>query len=204
MHKNSLKNLFKIAILPSLAIYISILFITSNAGIETSLVLRDLLQTCDYPIGVGMISSLGVILWAAASAICLFSYTSNLINKKSYKRLVIIGGFFSGLLCLDDLFLLHDKKQINQDILYTIYIALAIFLIIKFGHLIKEIDIYAFLGSAFLLALSVISDIFQDFLPINYETVQILEEGFKFIGITAWLYFWNKASYKAISSSKNN
>ena len=199
MSNHSLINLLKIAITPSLILYISILVITSAAGIETGLVLRDLLQTCNYPIGVGMLSNLGIILWAAASAISLFSSNPTLIQNRPYRLLLIIGGILSMLLCLDDLFLLHDMQQINQDILYTTYIILGLFIMLKFRSLIKEVDIISFIIATLLLALSIISDIFQDFFPINYETVQILEEGFKFVGITCWLYFWSKTSIKAIS-----
>ncbi len=202
MQNHSLINLLKIAVTPSLIVYICILVFTSAAGIETGLVLRDLLQTCDYPIGVGMLSNLGILLWAAASAITLFSSISLLVQNRPYRKLLIIGGLLSLLLCLDDLFLLHDKQQINQDILYTAYIILGLFLLLKFSKLIKEIDIIAFFASTSLLALSIISDIFQDFFPISYQTVQIIEEGFKFVGIACWLYFWSKASIKTIRYEK--
>ncbi len=200
MKKHHFLNLIYLAIIPSSILYICILLFTSAAGIETGLVLRDLLQTCDYPIGVGMISSIGVILWASASSINFFALNDNLMKNRRYKKLLIIGGIFSTVLCLDDLFLLHDKQQINQDILYTIYISLALYLILKFRELITEIDIFAFITSSSFLALSIVSDIFQDFLPINYENVQILEEGFKFIGISCWVYFWSKAAIQSITT----
>ena len=198
MFKSQLLNIIKMAILPSLIIYFFIIVITSYAGIDTELVLRDLLQTCDFPIGVGMISSLGVILWASATAINLFAAGITHKYQVKYSYLLVTGGLLSGLLCLDDLFLIHDKRQITQDILYTLYIILSLYIILKFSKLISEIDTLSFFTSCSLLGLSIISDIFQDFLPISYQTVQIFEEGFKFTGISCWLYFWSKASKKAI------
>ena len=48
-----------------------------------------------------------------------------------------------------------------------------------------------FLVSVVLLGLSVLTDALYGLLPSNsYETVQIFEEGFKFLGIAAWLSFW--------------
>ncbi|MEC9028542.1 MAG: hypothetical protein VX543_04955 [Cyanobacteriota bacterium] len=41
----------------------------------------------------------------------------------------------------------------------------------------------AFLAVTLLLGLSVLSDRFQESLPIGYATVQLFEEGFKFVGI---------------------
>ena len=37
---------------------------------------------------------------------------------------------------------------------------------------------------------SVLTDALQGLWPSSYETVQIFEEGFKFLGIAAWLSFW--------------
>ncbi len=194
----SVRKILLSALIPSLSLYILILVFTSAAGIESGLVLRDLLQTCKYSMGVGMISNLGVLLWASTSAITFFTLNSNIIKEKQYIKLVVIGFYFSSLLCLDDLFLLHDSSQLNQDILYTLYISLAIYLLINFRKLIFSIDPIAFILTIFLLGMSIISDIFQDFLPISYSEVQIIEEGFKFIGISCWLYFWSKVSLKAI------
>ena len=41
-----------------------------------------------------------------------------------------------------------------------------------------------------LLGASVITDALQGVFPFSYETVQVLEEGFKFLGIAGWLAFW--------------
>ncbi|WP_244276098.1 hypothetical protein [Synechococcus sp. N19] len=40
------------------------------------------------------------------------------------------------------------------------------------------------------MGLSVLTDALQGLWPDSYETVQIFEEGFKFLGIAAWLSFW--------------
>ena len=53
-----------------------------------------------------------------------------------------------------------------------------------------------FLAAALLLGLSVLSDRFQESLPIDYATVQLFEEGFKFVGIACWLAFWWQASLR--------
>ena len=47
-----------------------------------------------------------------------------------------------------------------------------------------------FLVSVALLGLSVLTDALQGLWPNSYETVQIFEEGFKFLGIAALLSFW--------------
>ena len=54
----------------------------------------------------------------------------------------------------------------------------------------------AFLAATLLLGLSIVSDKVQDLLPIGYATVQLFEEGFKFVGIACWLAFWWQASLR--------
>ena len=70
-------KLFYFSILPSTILYLAILCISNFYDIKLSLVVRDLAQTCGYPIGVGMISNIGILLWGAAASICFFT-TSNL------------------------------------------------------------------------------------------------------------------------------
>ena len=65
-------KLFYISILPSAILYLAIIYLSNLYNIKLILVVRDLAQTCGYPIGVGMISNIGILLWAAAAAICFF------------------------------------------------------------------------------------------------------------------------------------
>ena len=71
-----------------------------------------------------------------------------------------------------------------------------------------------FAGDTFLLAVmllgaSVFTDalqgVFQQIFPFPYETVyqtvQVFEEGFKFLGIAAWLAFW--CHYVSATSRQN-
>ena len=47
-----------------------------------------------------------------------------------------------------------------------------------------------FLLAVILLGTSVLTDALQGVFPFSYETVQVVEEGAKFLGIAAWLAFW--------------
>ncbi len=193
-------SLFTFAILPSLIAYCLIVGFSIQAGIEPILVLRDLLQTCEKPPGVGMVSNIGILLWATAAAISSFTCLSGLVVDRRSNQLLVIGSIFSTLLCLDDLFLLHDR-YLGQDFLYISYALLALFLLLRFRNLLLRIDKIAFLAASLLLGLSILSDKVQIALPISYEIVQLFEEGFKFIGIACWVRFWWKASLFGLKSS---
>ncbi len=190
-------KLFYVSILPSTILYLAILYISNFYNIKLSLVVRDLAQTCGYPIGVGMISNIGIFLWGAAASICLFTTFLEGINRESSK-LLLLGGIFSSVLCIDDLFLLHDR-YLGPDFLNLTYLAISIFLFVRFRRIFKTIGLFNLLISILFLGLSVFFDgVIQQIFNQSYELTQLIEEGFKFIGIACWLNFWCKASSNAL------
>ncbi len=196
--QKTLLRLGKIVFIPSLIVYSTIIGLSKLAGIQQVLVLRDLLQSCDYPIGVGMISNIGILLWTTAAAISLFASLSGLVRTQHFRQFLLLGGLLSSFLCLDDFFLLHDR-YIGPDFLYISYSIFAIIILIRFRNLILSIDIGFFLTAISLLGLSILTDKVQFFLPFGYNEVQLFEEGFKFIGIACWVAFWWHASLIGLS-----
>ena len=195
-------RLFYISILPSLILYLAILYISNFYNIKLNLVVRDLAQTCGYPIGVGMISNIGILFWAAAASICLFTSFSEIINNESSK-LLLLGGVFSSLLCIDDFFLLHDR-YIGPDFLNLTYLSISIFLLVRFQRILKKIGVSYLIISILFLGLSIFFDgVIQQIFNQSYELTQLIEEGFKFIGIACWLNFWCKSSSYALKFGKS-
>ena len=195
-------KLFFTLILPSSILYLTILYISSLYNIKLSLVVRDLAQTCGYPIGVGMISNIGILLWGATASICLFTTFSENINRESSK-LLLLGGLFSGLLCIDDFFLLHDRYM-GPDFLNLTYLAISIFLLVRFRTILKKIGLFNLVISILFLGLSIFFDgVIQQIFDQSYDITQLIEEGFKFLGITCWLNFWCKAASHTLKFGKS-
>lgn len=71
--------MFYISILPSAILYLAIIYLSNFYDVKLILVVRELAQTCGYQIG--MISNIGILLWAVAVAICLFTTCSEGINR---------------------------------------------------------------------------------------------------------------------------
>ena len=193
------------SIIAPIIIYSSIIFLSIAIGIEPLLVIRDLAQIYEAPIGIGLITNLGVLMWAASASIALFSSLSGLIAKREKSNFLFLGGILSGVLCLDDFLLLHDR-YISPNLLYATYSIIGIYILIKFRKLIIEIDFLAFISSVIFLGLSIIFDVFiqsiypEGLFPENYLNVNLLEECFKFIGIACWMNFWCKASINSLKS----
>lgn len=202
---HNLRKAIIVAVIPGLIVYALAINLSAMAGIRGILVIRDLAQTCDSALGIGLISNLGYLLWIATAAIALFTaYGTPTNSQHKLKELLLCGGWFSFILCIDDMFLLHDR-YIGQTFLYVVYAIFAFLIVFKFRDLLLKNGGEIFILAATLLAFSVLTDKFQrdiaDIMPISYETIQIFEEGVKFLGITTWLYFWWSASSKFIKKA---
>ena len=103
---------------------------------------RDLAQTCGYPIGVGMISNIGILLWASSGAITLFVSISKLAER-DIAKLLLMGGIFSAILCVDDFFLLHDR-YVGPDFLNITYLTMTILMLIKFWKVLLKVELLPF------------------------------------------------------------
>jgi hypothetical protein len=185
------------ATIPALIFYTISLLWLGKEGFSSMQILRDMAQQTDKSSFLGFLSNIGTWLWISSSAISFFAF----INYRTtallrHRELLLLIGTLSLLLGIDDFFMIHDR-YLDQRLCYATYAILALALLVRHFHNIIEINAFAFLSGGGLLALSILTDLFQDNLPFGYSNVQIIEEGFKFLGAGTWLYFASLvASYR--------
>lgn len=174
---------------PAALFYAISLAVMMGSGFTAVEVLRDVMQQTGQSSFLGFLSSIGAWLWVSAAAICLFSARFHPSGQgRTQGRLLHLLGWFSLALAVDDFFLIHDR-YIAEGILLPLY---AIFILVvawRYWGWISAINKPAFLMTGSLLAGSIAVDAVQEILPISYGASQILEEGFKFVGAAAWMYF---------------
>ena len=201
--KDSINKALRWALIPALLVYVASLSLSGLAGIKGQLVLRDLAQTCGTPAGVGLLSNLGYLLWLAAAAVALFTAYSEQpgVRGKQYE-LLACGGWFSFILCIDDMFLLHDR-YVGQTFLYVVYMVFAALIATRYRRQLMASRGELFLLAVALLGASIGIDQFQRDLPFRYETVQLVEEGAKFLGIATWVLYWWQASTQSLNNAQS-
>ena len=201
--KDSINKALRWALIPALLVYVASLSLSGLAGIKGQLVLRDLAQTCGTPAGVGLLSNLGYLLWLAAAAVALFTAYSGQpgVRGKQYE-LLACGGWFSFILCIDDMFLLHDR-YIGQTFLYVVYMVFAALIATRYRRQLMASRGELFLLAVALLGASIGIDQFQRDLPFKYETVQLVEEGAKFLGIATWVLYWWQSSAQSLNNAQS-
>lgn len=183
-----------VVLLPALAFYCLSLLLLSLAGFTTLEVLRDPAQQTDTSSLLGFLSSIGSWLWVAAATICFFRLAHpGPAPDPGYRGLVKSLGIFSLVLALDDFFLIHDRF-IAEGLVFPLYAIFIIWLLMRNHARIARIDGLSFLLAGGFLAMSILVDALQDLMPLYYLSTQVVEEGFKFLGGAAWLYFCNRVA----------
>jgi len=178
-----------VVVIPALIFYSLSIIRLRSVGFEIMEILRDPAQQSGESSFRGFLSNIGIWLWVCSAAISyFFVLTSETIIKKNFKGLFILTGTLSMLLAVDDFFMIHDR-YVSQKICYLVYAIFIGFLFIRHFKMIIEIAGFAFLLAGVLLASSIITDLIQSKIPLDYQYTQIIEEGFKFIGAATWLYF---------------
>ena len=181
-------------VFPALLFYAVAVWILTNSGFELHQVLRDPAQQTGISSFLGFVSNIGVWLWVSAVAICCFGLITSLsAQPQGGRELLMLLSMLSLLLAVDDFFLLHER-YVYQKGIFLFYAVFALTLFVRHFRRILQIDGFAFILSGTLLASSIIIDINQRKFPLDYDYVQLVEEGCKFIGAALWLYFCGQAA----------
>jgi hypothetical protein len=183
------------AVYGGLAVALVIAYLQAQVPIDD--LMRDPLATVNLPPYIGLFSNLGILLWCAATTLCLFTslvlWRAN--QQRSLSNFLLYSGLLSLLLTLDDLYLLHEfvfPKVLNvpeKAVLLIYGIAFCTYLI-KFRRTIFSTRYWGFLGLAMVLFFASLS--LDTLLPqvISGPTEVLIEDGFKVFGIVSWLGYF--------------
>lgn len=140
----------------------------------------------------GFVSTLGLMLWALTSAICLFAAVLLLHRGASgaMLRFSISAGVLTGWLGLDDAFLVHETVLpsfgVPQNAVLAFYVSLAVAYVISNWRLLLSFDFWLLMMGGGALAASVLIDtVFHSLNP----ALVLLEDGAKFFGVCCWASF---------------
>jgi hypothetical protein len=190
-----------------------LLAVTAHAaltGTAATLFTRDPAAIYESDPFFGALSSLGVVLWAAAASIALF--TAGLLPRTARKRqlsgFLFAAGAFTSWLLLDDLFMLHervipDSLGIPQTAIILAYAAIVAALLVRYRAVIALTDYRPLVLALGFFAASVIID--QG--PGGWHQwagLVLVEDGAKLFGIVSWFVFFATTAKAAALSRLND
>ncbi|NRA94008.1 MAG: hypothetical protein HRU26_15245 [Psychroserpens sp.] len=189
-HKRQFLSSFIIVAVVSLGVLSILLGLHFNKEIPLDFLTRDITATGDLPVYTGFLSQLGILLWAATAAVCLF--TLQFIKNKQQRTFLIWSFGITTLLGLDDAFLFHEtvfpSLGIHQKVVFLSYALITGFYLLKHYKLILKLE---FLLLFFALGCFAISLFIDNFLHESSPYISLLAEDIsKFTGILFWLAFF--------------
>lgn len=164
---------------------------------------RDIAATADvYPL-FGALSSLGAFFWFAAASILLFSAAIIMRTDRRQAGFLAFGAVLTLALWVDDYFLVHETLAprhlgVDEKAVYAGHLTLTVLYLVLFSKEIMRSRFTLLVLALGLLSLSAITDqvwhYFGDPGPWSY----LVEDGFKWLGIVAWLRYHVDCGYAAV------
>lgn len=186
----------------ALLFYVVSIVTMKSQGFGFVEILRDPAQQSGESSFLGFLSNIGVFLWISSTALSFFfAFSKTILKNKIHRELLFLIGSLSFLLAIDDFFMIHDR-YVDQKICYLVYAIFLVSIFVRHLKTIIKIDGFAFLLAGSFLAMSILLDLIEDKTPYTYEQVQVVEEGFKFLGAAIWLYFVTRVATFFLTSSK--
>lgn len=204
----SVKNqLFRIrlALLLSFAVafagIIGVYILSRFSGTSLSQLTRDPSTVSKSRFYIGILSNFGIMLWAAATAICFFGVFLLMDgnNHHQFIDFLFLSGIFSLILTLDDAFLIHETVLPDYFGIPEIWVFLGYFIIgagylLYFFRRILNTDYLLLALSLLFFGLSIFMDIVFPY--SNLET--FVEDSFKFLGIVFWLAYFSRVTLNTV------
>jgi hypothetical protein len=179
------------------------------AGASTGL-RGDLFRDPAHELGVlwGIFSYFGILMWAAATACCAVAWVFLTRTSRSHplRPWFLASALLSGALTIDDTFLIHELVLpeyvgIPEVLVLLGYTAAIGWYLIRFRReLLTRADSAVFLASVLLLGSSVAVDVAIPMVG-SFAYANTIEDLPKLLGITAWLYFFFRATLGVITQA---
>ena len=175
--------------LPLAAVLAAGLIFSRARGFPLSVLMKDPVGQLHAPLYTGAISNLGVLLWAAGAAICLFAAADRRRLGGGERRTFVLGlGLLTAWLALDDLYLLHEQvilrlTSIREMCTQALYAAGLLFWLVRFREVVRGTAYPVLLCALLLFTLSCGVDLIHG--VVSHRS--LIEDGSKLLGIGAWL-----------------
>ncbi|MCX9011035.1 MAG: hypothetical protein OIN66_07930 [Candidatus Methanoperedens sp.] len=185
---------------------LSILFIvvTIHQQTKTSIsdLTRDPASVMGAPFYVGLLSNIGILLWSASAAICLFC--SAVLRKDTNNRelplFLLFSGIITSIFLLDDLFFFHENIypayfNVSEKTVYLAYAIIVSLYLVRFRVTIFGTEFLLLLFAFVFFGLSVILGMKLIDLPASYY---LFKDGAKLFGIVTWSTYFTRIGLRHV------
>jgi hypothetical protein len=139
----------------------------------------------------GAVSQLGVLIWTATAAICLFTALALArLGQLRAAAFPLAAGLLTALLALDDVYMVHEKVfprfGLPETLAIGTYVALAVGYVVVFRRelMAGRVPLLAMTLAAFAVSVA-----YDHLAVLGVPPSTVVEDGAKLFGITGWAVF---------------
>jgi hypothetical protein len=186
---------------PSAALYLALLalaaalcgagfWLLESQDLNANLLFGDPAKATGSPFYLGAFSVLGLLLWTSSALLC--GLGAQLAASAGLRRFLLGGAAISGLLLVDDWWMLHDHVgpvllALPQKAFFAVYAALAGLWLLRHWRTVLYETPVAYLAAA--LCLGVVS-VFIDTRVAHSNAATVAEDSFKLLAIVSWTFYF--------------
>ena len=176
--------------LPVFGVIFLVAIAAKYGHIPVSNLTRDMAAIANVHPLTGVVSNVGILLWCAAAAICLFS--SSLLRQQGAHReagFLLWAGLMTTGLLVDDFFMFHEYLapvhfHLNEKVVHASYFCVTALYLWRHRRLILETDFRLLAAALVLFAGSTLIDVVD-----GQGWWRLAEDGCKLLGISSWFAY---------------
>jgi hypothetical protein len=173
--------------LPVLALLFVVVIAARYSHTSVSSLTRDMAAIAHVHPLIGVVSNVGILLWCATAAICLFG--RSLLRERGLPAeasFLLWAGLLTAVLLVDDLFMIHEyiapvHFHVNEKVVLAAHACMAGAYLLSHRRLILASNYQLLAAAMALFAASILVDITD-----AHGWWSLAEDGFKVLGIASW------------------
>jgi hypothetical protein len=202
-------NVLALAVMPGLVVVILVALARAVGDVPMYYLTRDIATLAGIHPFFGVMSNLGLMLWAAAAAVSLLTVLILMKSGEGLSKFFLASGALSLWLLFDDAFLFHEELAPKHMGLETEFVLVGLGVAVlawlaAFRRQILAAGPFFLVLSLGMFGLSLGVDFAADFFPAE-ETEEswriFYEDAPKWLGIVFWLAFHVTASVNTLAGS---
>ena len=171
---------------------------------------RDPNAVSGAPPYLGFVSQLGILLWAGAVAVCIFSVWLLPPRRQGAgagtRGFLFASGLLTLMLAFDDVFQLHEQViprfVMSEKAVFACYGVTTVAYFVRFLPVLLTTDCLLLGAALACFGASMGVDLFGLPFRTSFDPI-LLEDGAKFVGIALWLAYFSRTAAAAIGRSMN-
>lgn len=173
--------------LPVLALLFVVVIAARYSHTSVSSLTRDMAAIAHVHPLIGVVSNVGILLWCATAAICLFG--RSLLREQGLHAeasFLLWAGLLTAMLLVDDLFMIHEyiapvHFHVNEKVVLAVHACIAAAYLLRHRRLILTANYQLLAAAIGLFTASILVDITD-----AHGWWSLAEDGFKVLGIASW------------------